>query len=134
MHNDFRLGHKIGLGIAIPATLALGIAAGWLLFRRLQKKRRRVSHQLPATEIVEYEPDRDGQHPSGDVYEAPSNHILEMGQPRGKGLQQLGGDLEDKPAVATEVLPLRYEMEANNVHELHDQPVKADEHVVKTGE
>jgi len=134
MHNDFRLGHKIGLGIAIPATLALGIAAGWLLFRRLQKKRRRVSHQLPATEIEQYEPDRDGQNPSGDVYEAPSNHILEMGQPHGKGFEQLGGELEDKPAIVNEVLPLRYEMEANNVHELHDQPVKAEEHVVKTGD
>ncbi|KAI4908675.1 hypothetical protein J4E90_008407 [Alternaria incomplexa] len=132
MHNDFQLSHKIGLGIAIPATLALGIAAGWLLFRRLQRKRRRVSHQLPATETAQYEPDRDGDRTYNDVHEAPSNHVLEIGQPRGKGFEALGGELEDKPAVVSEVLPLRYEMEANTVHELHDQPAKADEPVVKT--
>ena len=134
MHNDFRLGHKIGLGIAIPATLALGIAAGWLLFRRLQKKRRRISHEILATETVQYDPDRDGDRTYNGVYEAPSNTILEMGQPHGKGFEQLGGELEDKPAVVTEALPLRYEMEANTVYELHDQAIKAEEHVVKTGD
>ena len=134
MHNNFRLGHKIGLGIGIPATLALGIAAGWLLFRRLQRKRKRVSPKSPVTETVQYEPDRDGDRTCNDVYEAPSNHILEMGQPHGKGFEQLGGELEDKPTIVPELLPLRYEMEASTVHELHDQPVKAHEPVVKTGD
>ncbi|KAI4706488.1 hypothetical protein J4E89_008906 [Alternaria sp. Ai002NY15] len=134
MHNDLQTSHKIGLGIAIPATLALGIAAGWLLFRRLQKKRRRISHEILATETAQYEPDRDGDRTYDGVYEAPSNTILEMGQPRGEGFEQLGGELEDKPAIVPEVLGLRYEMEANTVHELHDQPVKAEESVVKTGD
>jgi len=93
-----------------------------------------VSHQLPATETEQYDPDRDGHDANGDVYEAPSNHILEMGQPRGKGFEQLGGELEDKPAIVPGVLPLRYEMEGSTVHELHDQPAKAEEPVVKMGD
>jgi len=124
IHNDFPSSLKIGLGIGIPATLALGIIAGWLLFRRHQHKKRRVSHTLPVSETRHH---ADDPRTYGDVYEAPSNHILEVG----KDHEQLGGELEDKPAIVPAALPMRYEMEANTFHELDDQPVKPDEPVIK---
>ncbi|KAI4682903.1 hypothetical protein J4E81_009527 [Alternaria sp. BMP 2799] len=124
IHNDFPLSLKIGLGIGLPATLTLGIIAGWLLFRRHQREKRRVSRELPHSETGNH---ADDPRTYGEVYEAPSDHILEVG----KDHEQLGGKLEDKPAIKPEILPLRYEMEANTVHELQDQPVKPDEPVIK---
>lgn len=128
MHNDFPLSHKIGLGIGIPATLALGILAGWLLFRRHQRKKRRVSHELPPSETRRHV---DDHRTSRIIHEAPLNHVVEIGRSHGQGFEQLGGELEDKPAITPEALPMRYEMEANTVHELHEQPVKPDEPFIK---
>lgn len=128
IHNDFPLSLKIGFGIGIPATLALGIIAGWLLFRRHQRKKRRVSHALPTSETRD---NADVPRTYGDVYEVPSNHILEVGKDHEQLGGELGGELEDKPAIKPEALPLRYEMEASSVHELDDQSIKPDGPVIK---
>lgn len=61
----------------------------------------------------------------------PSNHILEVGKDHEQLGGELGGELEDKPAIKPEALPLRYEMEASSVHELDDQSIKPDGPVIK---
>jgi hypothetical protein len=132
----FPVGAKIGLGIGIPAALVLGIVAGWLIFRR-HRQRRRMScgvptDELPNNDTEKPELDNHRSHSKKDIHEAPSNHLLEIGLSHAQSDKQWGVELEDKPATVPEASPVRYEMEASTIHELHDQTVVSDKYATKT--
>jgi hypothetical protein len=132
----FPVGAKIGLGIGIPAALVLGLVAGWLDFRR-HRQRRRMSCEVPTDELPNNDTDKPeldnhSGHFEKDIHEAPSNHLLEIGFSDAQNNKQWGVELEDKTATVAEASPVRYEMEASTVNELHDQTVGSDKYATKT--
>jgi hypothetical protein len=134
--NVFPVGATIGLGIGIPLALVLGIVAGWLIFRRHRQKRRMScgvpTDEMPSNDIDKPELDNHGSHSKRYIHEAPPNHLLEIGVSHGQGDKQWGVELEDKSATAPEASPVRYEMEASTIHELHDQTIDPDKYATKT--
>jgi hypothetical protein len=103
------MGAKIGLGVGIPVALALGLVAGWLLFRR-RKKRDGVAQELPAVETEQYKHYQNGNYYNASMSEAPLKSPVEMGQtPYARGYNGWGGEPQEK-LENSPMPPARYEM------------------------
>ena len=109
LSDGFPLGAKIGLGVGIPVALILGLAAGWLLFRRHKNADAAlpyVAQEVPANQTVQYKSYDSGNCYGANLNEAPLKSPVEMAQ----GFNRWGGEPQHKPATPPGAVPVRYEM------------------------
>jgi hypothetical protein len=108
--NGFPLSAKIGIGIGIPAVLAIGLVLGLLLFRRRKKDATSSVAPLDSNPSDESQDtyQTKGYYYGSDLNEAPCKSPVEMAPRRGESYYV--SQHNPAPRQSPKAIPVRYEM------------------------